>query len=200
MNVCAASAKSKRGLSPKAETDRRICRVAACGLVPDHSPRDDLAGAAGDQRWPGRRRSDLPRRRRDTACAAEAGPSRARLRPVRYLPVARIAAGHPGAAATASREAIGRHRAPRRSLSPRAACASGRRRPTAWATFPELSLDFARRRRQGPASRFISVEPPSHAPPNRARLTRLRKPACQRTRIRTRLRRPAYVHQHTANR
>ena len=108
---------------------------------------------------------------------------------MRDLPVARIAADHPGAAATASRTAICRHRAMSRSLSPRAACASGRCRPTARTTLPNLSLDFERRRRQRPASRFISVEPPSHAPPNRARLTRRRKPACQRTCIRTRLRR-----------
>ena len=154
MNACAASAEAKRGLSPKAETDSRVCRVAACRLVPDPSPRHDLAGAAGHRRWPGRRRSDLPRRRRDAARAAEAGPSRARLRPVRDLPVARIAAGHPGAAATASRTAIRRHRAARRSLSSRAAGASGRCRPTARTTLPELSLDFERRRRQGPASRI----------------------------------------------
>ena len=150
MNVCAASAESKRGLSPKAETDSRICRVVACRLVPDPSPRHDLAGAAGHRRWPGRRRSDLPRGRRDAARAAEAGPSRARLRPVRDLPVARIAAGHPGAAASSFPNG---NRSPivaaRSRLSARAAGAFGRRRPTARTAFPDLSLDFARRRLTG---------------------------------------------------
>src|SRR5690349_566673 len=120
MNACAASAEAECDLSPKAETDSRVYRVTPCRLVPDPSPRHDLADAAGYQRWPCRRRADLPCRRRDRARAAKARSSCARLRPVRDLPVASVGAEPPVADAYATRKAIDADRAARGRISARA--------------------------------------------------------------------------------
>ena len=154
------------------------------------------------RRRSGRERSDLPRRRRDTAGAAEAGPSRARLRPVRDLPVARIAAGHP--VADARRCPTGNPSpscGSTRRISARAAGASGRRRPTARTTLPDLSLDFRTPAPDGAgvANSYQWSLPAMHRPTVLASLAGASL-LCQRTRIRTRLRRPAYVRQHADHR
>jgi len=197
MSACAASAEATRGLSPRAETRHWVCRGPARRLVPDPSPRNDLADADRSKRRPGLESSDLPRRRQ---VAAGAEPHRPQLRLVRVLHIARIAARHPVAGANAALPAIRNQCSSARGATARATGPSGRCRPTARTTLHDLSLAFRPRCLRRRLCQLNSVESPSHVSPKPACFTGRRQPAFQRIGIRTRLRRPAHVRQHADHR